>query len=421
MKILHVAYSLSESSAATRLAESQVDSHAIYFLLGRPSRFAFVRERQIYGLVLWMVSLFFRVWEKFLCVAAGIARDEMFSFGTYSILQAYILRRAISAYGIERVHLHWGGVGFMPLEALRGLSVPVVITAHDYHCFTGGCHVPMGCTQFQSGCKRCPLTKSSLAQRYIARKFSRNSDVVRSLDIVVVAPSRYVKEQIASVYPNIRVETVPNTLGSFHRLDGRSIGSMFKAYKAHRVANAGVKTIIVVGVSGSVRQNKGKDILIHVLNALHEKGMRVKLISIGEYYAIDRVSERVHLHSASSSELMQRYAIADLCIVPSRYETFSQVTLEAIVCGTPVVAFDLTGPCDIIENEVSGFLVSPFDVVAFATTVERALEHKFQNVGLMKASAIKALQDYSPVAISGRHDVVYEKYVFVRDTEHPDV
>jgi glycosyltransferase involved in cell wall biosynthesis len=408
MKILHVAYSLSESSAATRLAESQTDKHLIYFLLGRLSEYKFVRERQLTAFFLLIASFCFRVWEKLLCIVTGIAREEMFSFGTNSILQRYILRKVVVKYEIDRVHLHWGGVGFMPIEALRGLNVQVVITAHDYHCFTGGCHIPMECTQFQAGCKRCPLTKSIMAQRYISKKFSQSSDVLRSLNLIVIAPSRYVKERIASVHPNIRIETVSNTLGLFHKLAGRSVESMFKHYRQHRISSDGVKTIIVVGVSGSCRQNKGKDVLITVISALIKKGVRIKLISIGEYFAIDGVSEREHLNSASSSDLMLKYAIADLCIVPSRYETFSQVTLEAIVCGTPVVAFDLTGPNDIIVHNISGFLVPSFDIAVFTRTVEIALEHKINNIGLMTRSALDALLVYSPKAIAAKHDIIYE-------------
>jgi glycosyltransferase involved in cell wall biosynthesis len=421
MKILHVAYSLGESSAATRLAESQVENHDIYFLLGKPSKYVFVREREISGFPLHIVSLFFRVLEKVLCTLAAIPKDEIFSFGTLSNLQTYLIKKTIKIYNIDQVHLHWGGVGFMPIRAFRDFAVPLIITAHDYHCFTGGCHVPMNCSQFQVGCERCPLTQRTWARRYIKQNMTRNSQLLKSIKLTVIAPSRYAMERIKRVHPDMKIEIVPNSLGSFHALNGQSIDTLLESYHAHRVINNSVATIIVVGVSDTSRQNKGKDVLLQTLTALHNKGIKVKLISIGDYYPINAVSEHLHLRSASSSELMQLYAIADLCIVPSRYETFSQVTLEAIVCGTPVVAFDLTGPSDIIEDGISGFLVEPFDFTAFAKTVERALEHKLKNIELMKVCAIKALKSYSPVVISERHDVVYQRHTLNREAKQPNV
>lgn len=51
------------------------------------------------------------------------------------------------------------------------------------------------------------------------------------------------------------------------------------------------------------------------------------------------------------------YQIADVFIFPSRLDTFGVVIIEALACGTPVVAYPEPGPVDIIKNGVSGFLV----------------------------------------------------------------
>jgi glycosyltransferase involved in cell wall biosynthesis len=61
-------------------------------------------------------------------------------------------------------------------------------------------------------------------------------------------------------------------------------------------------------------------------------------------------------------------AAARLVVVPSRFETFGMVALEAFAVGTPVVAFDI--PClrDIVPEQC-GRLVPAFDVAAFATAV----------------------------------------------------
>lgn len=407
MKILHVAYSLGESSAATRLAESQTSRHSVCFLLGRPSKFSFVRERQIYVSTLHLVSFVFRVWEKLLCRASGISHGEVFSFGTNSVLQSYILKKTIKKYGIECVHLHWGGVGFMPITAVRGLTVPVVITAHDYHFFTGGCHVPMECSKFDAGCHDCPLTSNRSAQNYIAHNRQRNSEILQFINPIIVAPSSYTKKRINGAHPYARISVVPNTLGSFQTLCGKNSLDMYDLYNAHRTRVDDMKTVVAVGVNESPRQNKGKDILLETISILNGKGIKLKLITIGDYYDVEGVSERTHIDSASSQELMKFYSCADLCLVPSRYETFSQVTLEAIVCATPVVAFDLSGPKDIVNENVTGFLVRSFDACMFAQVVEKALIYKANNKERIAEGAALALKKYSNESVRIMHDEIY--------------
>jgi len=51
------------------------------------------------------------------------------------------------------------------------------------------------------------------------------------------------------------------------------------------------------------------------------------------------------------------YASADLLILPSRFDTFSCVVLEALSCGLPVIAYNTKGPKDIIQDSQNGFLV----------------------------------------------------------------
>lgn len=54
--------------------------------------------------------------------------------------------------------------------------------------------------------------------------------------------------------------------------------------------------------------------------------------------------------------LAHYYANADVFVFPSRTDTFGVVMLEAIACGTPVAAYPVTGPLDIITHGVNGYL-----------------------------------------------------------------
>jgi D-inositol-3-phosphate glycosyltransferase len=51
------------------------------------------------------------------------------------------------------------------------------------------------------------------------------------------------------------------------------------------------------------------------------------------------------------------YAAADVCVVPSRYESFGLAAIEAMACGTPVVASRVGGLQVTVEDGATGFLV----------------------------------------------------------------
>ncbi|MEH2389879.1 MAG: glycosyltransferase family 1 protein [Nostoc sp.] len=67
------------------------------------------------------------------------------------------------------------------------------------------------------------------------------------------------------------------------------------------------------------------------------------------------------------------YAAADVCVVPSHYEPFGLVAIEAMASSTPVVASDVGGLQFTVVDEETGLLASPQDVDAFASAIDRIL------------------------------------------------
>src|SRR5207253_547919 len=87
------------------------------------------------------------------------------------------------------------------------------------------------------------------------------------------------------------------------------------------------------------------------------------------------VAGRVRFAGAVSEEaLYQAYADAEVVCMPSRYESFGLVLVEAMVFGKPVVGCAVGGMCEIVEPGRNGFLAVPGDAASLIDCLERLIE-----------------------------------------------
>jgi len=73
-------------------------------------------------------------------------------------------------------------------------------------------------------------------------------------------------------------------------------------------------------------------------------------------------------------ELITYYSAADMCVVPSYYEPFGLVAIEAMACGTPVIASAVGGLQFTVIPEETGLLVPPEDSTALAAAIQRLID-----------------------------------------------
>ena len=86
------------------------------------------------------------------------------------------------------------------------------------------------------------------------------------------------------------------------------------------------------------------------------------------------VGDRVRFVAPQPHHLLSSYyRAADVCLVPSRSESFGLVALEAAACGTPVVAAAVGGLRTIVDHGCTGFLVEGRDPAVFAAYVRELL------------------------------------------------
>lgn len=121
--------------------------------------------------------------------------------------------------------------------------------------------------------------------------------------------------------------------------------------------------------------------------------------------------------SRTQGQLPLLYSAADVVAVPSHYESFGLVALEAQACGTPVVASRVGGLTFTVEDGVSGFLEPWDDPAAFAGRIEALVLHE----GLreeMGAHAIVNAQQYAWPRITDQVFALYRSVEHLRKPAH---
>ncbi|WP_309728856.1 glycosyltransferase family 1 protein [Chamaesiphon sp. OTE_75_metabat_556] len=89
------------------------------------------------------------------------------------------------------------------------------------------------------------------------------------------------------------------------------------------------------------------------------------------------------------------YTAADVCVIPSHYEPFGLVAIEAMACGTPVVASNVGGLKFTVISEETGLLVTPQDVSEFARAIGRILTDEVWARKIRRQASTRVQENFS--------------------------
>jgi D-inositol-3-phosphate glycosyltransferase len=103
------------------------------------------------------------------------------------------------------------------------------------------------------------------------------------------------------------------------------------------------------------------------------------------------------------------YAAADVCVIPSHYEPFGLVAIEAMACGTPVVASDVGGLRFTVLPEKTGLLVPPKDTHAFAKAIQRILNNELGDRKLRTQANASVNQRFSWTSVGIQLSDLYRR------------
>ncbi len=306
--------------------------------------------------------------------AQPLPKDELLPY--LGIFGEWLLGRwKEGAWVPDVVHAHFWMSGLAALTARSRFPVPVVVTYHA-----------LG---------RVKRRHQGPADTSPRQRIGYERVLGRQADAVVAQCSDELDEMIMLGVPRERVHLIPSGVDSDHFTPhgpavrrgsaarilcvGRLVER--KGYADAILAVAAVPGAECVIVGGPPAAELDGDPVAGKLRKLAS--------SVG-------VAERVRLvGGVSRAELPGWYRSADVLACPAWYEPFGLTPLEAMACGTPVVAYAVGGFTDTVVDGVTGHLVPPRDYRTLATTLRKLLREPSRLMAYGTAAVDRARSCYS--------------------------
>lgn len=182
----------------------------------------------------------------------------------------------------------------------------------------------------------------------------------------VVAVSKYTAQSLKSIYKGYHPHVIYNGIDTEYFCPS-CITLKKKANKSRQC-----KLLFV----GNPCKRKGADLFPDIMDNLGgdyqlyvTAGLRGK-IDLSEHLQIH------HLNRLTYDELRQAYRDVDMLLFPSRFEGFGYAAVEAMACGTPVVASRISALPEIIKDGSTGVLCSVDKVEEFASSIRKLFSER---------------------------------------------
>lgn len=270
-----------------------------------------------------------------------------------------------TAWRPDVVHLHNLHKDYVDLASLARAALPVVWTLHDAWAFTGHCGHPIDCERWRTGCGECPdLRRYPPIRRDATRaNLARKEAIYAAANFRWAAPSAWLYGLARTSALGVRPgEVIPNGVDTavFHSGD--------RAGARARLGFPGDRLVCLFVSQAGSKPNPYKDYA--TVRAAVARAPGAAFVCLGD---VGRREPGVQYPGPirDPAALADYYRAADVLLHAAHAENYPNVILEAMACGTPVVATAVGGIPEQVREGQNGFLVPRGDAVAMAARIDR--------------------------------------------------
>jgi glycosyltransferase involved in cell wall biosynthesis len=317
------------------------------------------------------------------------------------------------------INLHWVAryQSAVTLSRLFSIGKPVIWTLHDQWAFTGGCHYSAGCEKYRNECMKCPQLEDDPFD-LPAAVLKDKLELFQDADLTIVTPSRWMAKcaQQSRLFQDLRIEVIPNSLET----DVYTPSPRHEARE--RLGLGGEPICLLFGGEDGNERRKGFKELMAAIRCCLEEGKFQELVENGKFRLICFGHPNDEIESLgipvdalgyldSEEDIRDAYAGADIFVLPSLEDNLPNTILEAMSCGTPVVAFDTGGISDMVQHDVTGLLVPLGDVSELGRALLALVFDPDKRVAMGNACRKRAETEY-PLDVQARNYLtLYEELV----------
>ncbi|MDK2742994.1 MAG: glycosyltransferase [Nitrospira sp. BO4] len=321
-----------------------------------------------------------------------------------------LTNRAFLDADVLTMHNIYGSCSYLGIPAITQ-SKPTVFVLRDMMSFTGHCFHSLDCERWKTGCGKCPypntfpaitVDNTRLAWKLKNWSFSRSRLAIVAQSTWMVAMAR---QSMLSRFP---IHHIPNGIDTevYQPRDQELCRSVLNIPKG--------KKVLMFMVTHLTSRLKGGDLFIKAVQGL-PKSLKADTVILllgrqGEKLANSLGMQSVYLGYVGSDLLkVMCYSAADCFVSPTRAESFPNVLLESIACGTPVVSQRVGGVPDLARHQVTGLLSNPEDVEGFRNHIIELLENETLRSEMRQHCRRIALEEYSVDRQAQRYIGLYQQ------------
>lgn len=294
--------------------------------------------------------------------------------------------------GFDLIHTHCPSFGFT--RAVRDrLKVPHVVT---YHCDT------------------------TMSEKFLGIKMPKA--VIRAVEFLTNQYAKMVLPKVDAIITTTESYASTSPVMKHFPHHAIPIGIHYEIFDKSR-ASQGIteekrdrKKVLFLG---RLAANKGIDYLVHAIPLVLKEVPDAKFVICGEGEEkphveayIDEVGVRDHIEfrgKVNLDEMVELYSTSAMFVFPSinRLEAFGIVQLESMACYTPVIASNIPGVNNVMDEGQNGLLVEPRDPAALAAAIVKILKDPelAKKMGAHGRQLVE--QKYNWKAIGDRIEAVY--------------
>jgi len=274
---------------------------------------------------------------------------------------------------------HYWDAGFVGMKLASTFNIPHIFTSHSLGVWK---ETRMRQSAAEEGIE---INEADFEKEYNFRQRNATEraimESVKRTVATTPAQKQVISEQYGIPAENVVVITPGFFPEKYRKIDKSSLSSVIEKYKLP------ARFIFTVGRMAS---NKGYDLLIKAFKYVAQEMPEVKLVlAVGSHEPAE-IEKRNELSQMAEGlgladhtqffgyveELEAFYNLAEVMVLPSTYEPFGMVAIEAMACGTPAVVTDRGGLRDFLVDGQDALVVDPLDTQALAAAILKLLKDK---------------------------------------------